>query len=54
MEGLRLVEVVTVRSPVLVSVQVLLCRPGGAVPELAVALVSAGKRLSALVHQQLG
>lgn len=53
-EGLRLIEVVTVRSPVLVSVQVLLCLPGGAVPELAVALVATGKRLGALVHLELG
>ena len=42
MEGLRLVEPVTVRSAVHVRVQVLLSLPGGAIPKLAVTLVATG------------
>ena len=41
MEGLGLVETVTVGSPVLISVQVLLSGPRGAIPELTIALVAA-------------
>ena len=54
MEGLGLVETVTIGSPVLISVQVLLSGPCGAIPELAIALVAADKAVSALVHEQLG
>lgn len=53
-EGLLLIEIVPVSRAVHVSVEVLLCLPGGAVPELAVALVAAGHRVGALVDLQLG
>ena len=52
-EGLLLVEIVPVSRAVHVSVEVLLCLPGGAVPELAVALVAAGHRVGTLVDLQL-
>ena len=52
-EWFRLVKVIAVRGPHLVSVLVLLSFPGGAVPELAVALVAAGHRVGTLVDLQL-
>jgi len=47
-ERLRLVETVTVRSSVLVSVQILFSFPGVTVPELAVALVATREGVGAL------
>ena len=52
-EGLLLIEIVPVSRAVHVSVEVLLGLPGGAVPELAVALVAAGHRVGTLVDLQL-
>lgn len=52
-ERLRLVEVVPVGGPNLVSVGILLGLPGGAVPELAVALVARGEGVGALVDLEL-
>lgn len=54
MEGLRLVKAVAVRSPVLVSVQVLLGLPGVTIPELTVAFVAARMVVGALSNLQLG
>ena len=51
-EWFWLVEVVSVGSAVHVSVQVLLSFPGGAVPELTIALVAAGHGVRASVHYQ--
>jgi len=48
------VEVVPVGGPDLVGVKVLLVDPASAVPQLAVALVAGGLRVSPLVHLELG
>ena len=53
-ERFRLIEAVTVRRSVLVSVHILLSFPGSAVPFLAVATVTSGERVRTLVHKQLG
>lgn len=52
-ERLWLVEAVTVGSPELVSVLVLLRFPGGSIPQLAIALVTTLHGVRAPVHLQL-
>jgi len=53
-EWLRLVETVSVRGTVHVSVQILLGRPVGAVPKLSVTSVTASKGVGALRDDELG
>ena len=53
-EGLRLVHRLAVRSPELVSVQILLSPPGGAIPFLAVTAVASRQRVRPLFDLQLG
>lgn len=54
MEGLRLVQCVAIRSPELVSVQILLGLPGVTVPKLTVALITASQSVGALGDLELG
>ena len=54
MEGLRLVERVSVCGAVLVSVQVLLSLPGRAIPQLTVTLVAAVHCVGPAMDLQLG
>jgi len=53
MEGLGLVETVSVGGPHLVSVKVLLSLPGRTVPALTIALVATVKRVGTLVRLKL-